>query len=180
MKMEAKEDIDWERAIVVIRRCFHDNWFKIFATLREHMESDFTYKAFQAEMVFLFFEDKKQGKIVCKIKGWVTVGQYYVKFEKWMASILATPKMIPSYDGWTQLRGIPLHAWNMQSFTQIGDACDGFVEVAREMWENKDLIEAKIKVRSNYTSLIPTTINTSDEKGDRLLVHIVLIWKFGG
>lgn len=144
------------------------------------MESDFTYKAFQAEMVFLFFEDKKQGKIVCKIKGWVTVGQYYVKFEKWMASILATPKMIPSYDGWTQLRGIPLHAWNMQSFTQIGDACDGFVEVAREMWENKDLIEAKIKVRSNYTSLIPTTINTSDEKGDRLLVHIVLVWKFGG
>ncbi|KAA0060161.1 hypothetical protein E6C27_scaffold542G00270 [Cucumis melo var. makuwa] len=94
--------------------------------------------------------------MLCKNKGWNIVGPYYDKFEMWSKVLHADPKLIPSYDGWIRVRGIPLHLWNMIVFSQIGEACGGFIEVASETADKKELTEALIKVRDNYTdSFLP-------------------------
>lgn len=77
-------------------------------------------------------------------KGWVTVGPYYVRFEKWNNDLHSMPKFIASYGGWLRFRGIPLHAWNLKTFTQIGDAYGGFEAIGMNTRRKLDLIEASI------------------------------------
>ncbi|KAA0047969.1 hypothetical protein E6C27_scaffold385G00290 [Cucumis melo var. makuwa] len=50
-----------------------------------------------------------------------------------------------------QNSGIPLHVWNLESFLQIGDACGGYIDVARKTREQSDLIEASIRIKDNYS-----------------------------
>ncbi|TYK04254.1 mitotic spindle checkpoint protein mad1 [Cucumis melo var. makuwa] len=111
--------------------------------------------------------------MLCKNKGWNIVGPYYDKFEMWSKVLHADPKLIPSYGGWIRVRGIPLHLWNMIVFSQIGEACGGFIEVALETADKKELTEALIKVRDNYTRFIPAFIKIHDEERNEYIVHTV-------
>ncbi|CAK9329579.1 unnamed protein product [Citrullus colocynthis] len=49
--------------------------------------------------------------------------------------------------------------------------------ISKETWEKSAIIEAKIKIRKNYTGLIPATIGISDKKGNRFLVQTITISK---
>lgn len=67
-------------------------------------------------------------------------------------------KIIPSYRGWLRFRGIPLHAWNLNTFEQIGEASGGLFAIDFNILQKFDLTEAKLKVKDNYCGCIPTEI----------------------
>ena len=71
--------------------------------------------------------------------------------------------MIPSYGGWISFWGIPIHAWNMDTFIQIGNACGVLEEVDKVTMDMVNLNEAKIKVKYNYYGFIPTAIRIKDK-----------------
>lgn len=79
--------------------------------------------------------------------------------------------------------GIPLHVWNLESFLQIGDACGGYIDVARKTREQSDLIEASIRIKDNYSGFILAFIKLFDKKGRVTLFNLLLkqkgdgIWK---
>ncbi|KGN51135.1 hypothetical protein Csa_009125 [Cucumis sativus] len=126
------ETFDWSKTEVITKRCFHDDWKKIMEKLQEQLDHlNITYKLFHAEKAMVFLEEKNMVNLLCKNRGWTTIGKFYVKFEAWNISKHATPKVLSSYVGWVKFKGIPLHAWNYSSFYQIGEVCGGFVEVAR-------------------------------------------------
>lgn len=101
------------------------------------------------------------------------MGNFYVKFERWDPEIHAVPKLVPSYGGWVKFRGIPLHLWNMKTFTQVGDVCGGFVDVSKNSTRKLDLYEAVIKVKDNFCGFIPTTVRIADDKGGQFSIRIV-------
>lgn len=79
-----------------------------------------------------------------------------------------------SYGGWTTFRGLPLHAWNMNPFKQIGDACNGLVEISKATWRKTDLIiDNRLKVKENYTEFILAQISVIDEKGTSHTVETI-------
>lgn len=82
------------------RRCFHDDWARIFDKLRENNEYVASYNPFHADKALVFLRNTKQARLLYGNKGWLTVGTFYVKFEQWDPEMHATPKLIPSYDGW--------------------------------------------------------------------------------
>uniref|UniRef100_A0A9I9CCC9 DUF4283 domain-containing protein n=1 Tax=Cucumis melo TaxID=3656 RepID=A0A9I9CCC9_CUCME len=175
-KEERKNDIDWEKTIILSRRCFHDDWDKIIDRLREQTDkkdSCFRYVPFHADKALLFIKDKDLAKLLCKNNGWTTVGPFYVKFEKWSKSVHADTKVIPSYGGWTRFRGIPLHIWNLNTFIQIGEACGGFIDAAPESVNKIELTEALIKVKENYTGFLPAFIQIHDEEGHVFIIQTV-------
>lgn len=63
-----------------------------------------------------------------------------------------------------RFKDIPFHAWNMNTFTHIGNACGGLIELERETRDKFDIIEIMINVRFNYTGFIPSTINIIDSE----------------
>lgn len=142
--------------------------------LREQLDSPFTYKPFHAEKALVFFEDRNQTKLICKNRGWTTMGRFYVKFEKWNQEKYVTPKLVSSYGGWINFRGIPLHAWNLDSFIQIGDVCGGYIDVAREIRDMNEIIEASIRIKDTYTGFIRAFINLFDKKGKNYIVQTLV------
>ncbi|TYK05762.1 cleavage and polyadenylation specificity factor subunit 1 [Cucumis melo var. makuwa] len=141
--------LDWNKIVVLTRRYFHDDWEKIVEKLKDQLDHPISYKPFHADKALIFFKDKEQANLICKNKGWTTVGWFYVKFEEWNQKAHASSKVVPSYGGWIKVRGIPLHAWNLESFIQIGDACGGYIDVVRETRELTNLIEAFIRIKDN-------------------------------
>lgn len=59
------------------------------------------------------------------------MGKFHIKFEFWFLEKHAGQKLILSYGGWISFRGIPIPTWNMNTFTQIGNACGGFINVKK-------------------------------------------------
>ncbi|KAA0039949.1 hypothetical protein E5676_scaffold266G00990 [Cucumis melo var. makuwa] len=175
-KEEKKNDIDWEKSIILSRRCFHDDWAKIIDRLKDQTDkkdSCFRYIPFHADKALLFIKDKELANLLCKNIGWTTVGPFYVKFEKWSKNAHADTKVIPSYGGWTRFRGIPLHIWNLNTFIQIGEACGGFIDAAPESINKLELTEALIKVKENYTGFLPAFIQIHDEEGQDFIVQTI-------
>ncbi|TYK24535.1 hypothetical protein E5676_scaffold266G00770 [Cucumis melo var. makuwa] len=165
---------EWERTVVLTRRFFHDDWERIVEKLNEQLDTTVRYKPFHADKALIYFKNEEQAKLLCKNKGWTTVGRFYVKFEEWSQKTHASPKVIPSYGGWIKVRGVPLHAWNLESFIQIGDACGGFVEVAKETRELTDIFEASIKIKDNYSGFIPAYIKLFDKEEHSFIVQVIV------
>lgn len=81
----------------------------------EAIEKRFSYKPFHSDKVLVQFQDPEIAKLIlCKNKGWSTVGNFFVKFEIWSPLSHARPRLVPSYGGWTKFRGIPHHLWNIR------------------------------------------------------------------
>lgn len=173
-KCEKEATFDWNKIVVLTRRYFHNDWRKIIVKLKEQLDTNLSYQPFHADKALIFIKDKSLVRLLCKNRGWSTVGNVDVKFEEWNHAIHAMPRLMSSYGGWTKFRGIPLHAWNLNTFTQIRNACGGFMEVTRETRNKVDLIEAVIKIKYNYTVFIPATISVSDDKGNKFLVQTVV------
>ncbi|KAA0044333.1 hypothetical protein E6C27_scaffold46G00570 [Cucumis melo var. makuwa] len=165
---------EWERTVVLTRRFFHDDWEKIVEKLNEQLDTTVRYKPFHTDKALICFKNVEQANLICKNKGWTTVGRFYVKFEEWNQKAHASPKVIPSYGGWIKVRGVPLHAWNLESFIQIGDACGGFMEVAKETRELTDLIEASIRVKDNYSGFIPAFIKLFDKEERSFITQVIV------
>lgn len=104
---------------------------------------------------------------------WSTIGNYQVKFKKWYSKTHAIHSVIPSYGGWLRFIGVSLYSWNYKTFVQIEKACGGFLAVARETMELKNLIEAKVKVRYNYSGFVPTSLLITDDQGEGFIVYTV-------
>nr|ADN33672.1 hypothetical protein [Cucumis melo subsp. melo] len=162
------------RTVVLTRRYFHDDWEKIVEKLNEQLDTTVSYKPFHANKALICFKDFEQANLICKNKGWTTVGRFYVKFEEWNQKDHASPKFVPSYGGWIKVRAVPLHAWNLESFVQIGDACGGFMEVAKETRELTDLIEASIRVKDNYSGFIPAFIKLIDKEERSYIIQVIV------
>uniref|UniRef100_A0A9I9CIB0 DUF4283 domain-containing protein n=1 Tax=Cucumis melo TaxID=3656 RepID=A0A9I9CIB0_CUCME len=170
---DTSSPVSLENVVVIVRRFFHDDWQKIMHNLKKQTEEDFTYTAFHAENALVNFKSLVPANLLYQNRGWSIVGKYFVRFEKWSYDTHATPKLIPSYEGGTTFRGIPLHIWNMQTFQQIGKACGGLIKVAEEAKASKNLIEVKLKIRYNYSGFLPTNIKIFDEKGNRFNIQTV-------
>lgn len=67
-----------------------------------------------------------------------------------------------------------MHAWNINTFKQIGNACGGFLEVARCTWRKLDLIDATIKVKDNFCGFIPTFVIFTDDEGAQFTIQTVV------
>ncbi|KAA0067710.1 hypothetical protein E6C27_scaffold352G00160 [Cucumis melo var. makuwa] len=137
-------------------------------------ETNFCYKPFHVDKALICFKDIEQANLICKNKGWTIVGRFYVKFEEWNQKDHASPKVVPSYGGWIKVRGVPLHAWNLESFVQIGDVYGGFMEVAKETRELTDLIEASIRVKDNYSGFILTFIKLIDKEERSYIIQVIV------
>uniref|UniRef100_A0A9I9CJ01 DUF4283 domain-containing protein n=1 Tax=Cucumis melo TaxID=3656 RepID=A0A9I9CJ01_CUCME len=173
-KSNTNFSFEWERTVVLTRRFFHDDWEKIVEKLNEQLDTTVRYKPFHADKALICFKNEEQANLICKNKGWTTVGRFYVKFEEWNQKAHASPKVIPSYGGWIKVRGVPLHAWNLESFTQIGDACGGFIEVAKETRELTDIIEASIRIKDNYSGFIPAFIKLFDKEEHSFIIQVIV------
>lgn len=163
----------WENIVVLSRRFFHDDWASIINKMKELNDYVASYNPFHADKALVYMPNEEQAKLLCMNKGWVTIGGYYVKFEQWSTDKHATPKLTPSYGGWVSFRGVPLHAWNYNTFIQIGNVCGGFIEVAKHTWRKLDIIEASIKIKENYSGFIPASISILDENGVPFTVQTV-------
>lgn len=173
LKGDEEGQIKWRHTIVITRRYFHDDWTKIINALKEINDSVASINPFQADKALIYFNSDEQANLFCKNKGWVAIESFYVKFESWDQEAHSFPKLVPSYGGWLRFRGIPLHAWNINTFKQIGDACGGFEEVGNTTWRKLDLVEARIKVKNNYCGFVPATISISDKERKLYTVHTV-------
>ncbi|KAA0045139.1 hypothetical protein E6C27_scaffold30G001380 [Cucumis melo var. makuwa] len=138
-----------ENTVVIVRRFFHDDWHKILQNLRKQTEESFTYNAFHAEKALVHFSSNIPETFYAKTKDG------------------------PRYGGWTTFRGIPLHLWNMTTFQQIGKACGGLIKVAEETKSAKNLIEARIKVRYNYSGFLPANVRIFDNEGNKFSIQVV-------
>uniref|UniRef100_A0A9I9CP23 DUF4283 domain-containing protein n=1 Tax=Cucumis melo TaxID=3656 RepID=A0A9I9CP23_CUCME len=165
--------VSLENTVVLVRRFFHDDWYKILQNLRKQIEESFTYNAFHAEKALVHFNSNVPANLLCQNRGWTTVGKYTVRFEKWNPASHASPKLIPSYGGWTTFRGIPLNLWNMKTFQQIGKACGGLIKVAEETKTASNLIEAKLKIRYNYSGFLPAYVKIFDQEGNKFVVQTI-------
>ncbi|TYK13823.1 hypothetical protein E5676_scaffold488G00870 [Cucumis melo var. makuwa] len=132
----------------------------------------FGWKSFVAMLTFKHHSHHKRLRSE-STNGWTTVGNYQVKFERWDTKKHACQTLIPSYGGWMRFKGVPLHLWNYDSFVNIGKACGGFLAVAKETMEKENLIEAKIKVKYNYTGFVPASILLIDDQGENFVVYTV-------
>ncbi|KAA0063245.1 hypothetical protein E5676_scaffold556G00250 [Cucumis melo var. makuwa] len=71
--------------------------------------------------------------------------------------------------------------WNEKSlcsntgWTTVGNACRGLLEVDKATMNMDNLLEAKIKVRYNYSGFIRATIRIEDKDGHFFVVHMVTI-----
>uniref|UniRef100_A0A9I9D488 DUF4283 domain-containing protein n=1 Tax=Cucumis melo TaxID=3656 RepID=A0A9I9D488_CUCME len=130
-------------------------------------------QAIQVIQALVHFNSNVPANLLCQNKGWTTVGKYMVRFEKWDPASHASPKLIPSYGGWTTFRGIPLHLWNMKTFQQIGKACGGLLKVAEETKTARNLIEAKLKIRYNYSGFLPAYVKIFDQEGNKFVVQAI-------
>ena len=74
---------DWNTIVVLTRRYFNNDWKKIVEKLKEQLDLPISYKPFHANKALILFEDKEKANLICKNKGWTTVGRFYVKFEEW-------------------------------------------------------------------------------------------------
>ncbi|KAA0065895.1 hypothetical protein E5676_scaffold259G00540 [Cucumis melo var. makuwa] len=137
------------------------------------METSFSFSPFHADKAIVTFKDPTQATLLCNNNEWSTIGSFYVRFEKWSFKKHAAPILVPSYGGWVSFRGIPLSAWKTDTFIQIGNACRGFLDVAKETKTRKNLVEARIKIRYNYSSFIPTNISIKDDNGHLFFVQAV-------
>uniref|UniRef100_A0A9I9EB69 DUF4283 domain-containing protein n=1 Tax=Cucumis melo TaxID=3656 RepID=A0A9I9EB69_CUCME len=173
-KSNTNFSFEWERTVVLTRRFFHDDWEKIVEKLNEQLDTTVRYKPFHADKALICFKNVEQANLICKNKGWTTVGRFYVKFEEWNQKAHALSKVIPSYEGWIKVRGVPLHAWNLESFIQIGDACGGFIKVAKETRELTDIIEASIRIKDNYSGLIPAFIKLFDKEEHSFIIQVIV------
>ncbi|KGN47664.1 hypothetical protein Csa_018285 [Cucumis sativus] len=142
--------------------------------LKEQTNWSFTYKSFHAEKALVSFENKYQATIMCKNRGWNPVDKFYIKFEEWNTMKHGSPKLVPSYGGWVNFRGILMHAWDMETFTQIGEACGSFIEITREIKKQVEIRQAMLKVKENFTGFIPAFINVFDKKGNSFLVQSIV------
>lgn len=70
-------------------------------------------------------------------------------------------------------QSIPLHLWNYNTFHYIGMACGDFLAVAKETLELDKLIDAKIKVRYNYTGFVPAFVVITDDLGENFIINTV-------
>ncbi|KAA0040709.1 hypothetical protein E5676_scaffold4170G00120 [Cucumis melo var. makuwa] len=70
-------------------------------------------------------------------------------------------------------KNLPLTAWNMSTYKQIGDACGGLVEVSKSTMRKTYLIEVRLKIRHNYTRLILAQINITDNKNNIFTVQTI-------
>ncbi|KAA0046763.1 hypothetical protein E6C27_scaffold216G00460 [Cucumis melo var. makuwa] len=61
----------------------------------------------------------------------------------------------------------------MKTFQQIGKACGGLIKVAEETRSAKNLIEAKIKIRYNYSGFLPATVRIFDSDGNKFSIQVV-------
>lgn len=172
-EVQMEETFNWDKLIVLSRRCFHDDWIKIMEQLRTSNESIDAFNPFHADKALITVWDTDQASLLCKNRDWVTVGQFTVKFEKWSKKEHSTPKLIPSYGGWLRFRGIPLSSWNIQTFRKIGEAYGGFIDVGSKTWNKLDLIEAQIKIQENYCGFVPANIQIEDEEGNTFIVSTV-------
>lgn len=66
-----------------------------------------------------------------------------------------------NYGGWIAVKGLPLHWWSKPFFKQVGAACGRLFEVHMLTKNFIYLLEAKIRVRSNRSSLIPQAVKVS-------------------
>ncbi|KAA0046238.1 hypothetical protein E5676_scaffold418G00470 [Cucumis melo var. makuwa] len=67
----------------------------------------------------------------------------------------------------------PPSCLDSNSFTKIGDACGGYVDVASEKKNKFDLIEIVIKIHYNYSRFIPTTTRLIDEEGNCFIIQTI-------
>lgn len=98
-------------------------------SLRRQIKSTFTHDSFHAENTLITFSEPWNAKFLCSKTGWTTVEKFHVKFKFWPIEKHAAQKLILSYGDRISFRGISIHAWNMDTFIQIGDACGGFIDV---------------------------------------------------
>ena len=91
--------------IIFTHQCFHDDWTRILEALRSLNEDIDSFNPFHADKAIITIRDSEQARLICLNKGWVTVGDFTMKFEKWSPLLHASPKVIPSYGGWLNFRG---------------------------------------------------------------------------
>lgn len=173
-KTDKEDHFNWEKMIILTWRCFHDDCVRIIETLREWNDVIDYFHLFHADKAILTIRDTKQACPLCLNDDWVTVGTFTVKFKNWSPQEHAKPKFIPSYGGWLRFRGIPLHAWNIHTFEQIGFACGGLLDISFNTWRKFDLTEVVIKVRENYCGFIPAEIKIITENKEIFTVHMVV------
>ncbi|KAA0062230.1 hypothetical protein E6C27_scaffold321G00310 [Cucumis melo var. makuwa] len=63
--------------------------------------------------------------------------------------------------------------WTTVHKFYIGDACRGLLEVSKSTMRKADLIEARLKIKHNYTGFISAQINITNSKGNIFTIHTV-------
>lgn len=105
---------------------------------------------------FLFELPSRQEATRVKVGDWFWNGRH-LSLDWWSPSANFAKSERPE-NHWLKVFGIPLHAWSMDSFKQIGDLCGGFMGVDEDTRERSHFFWARICVK-NSSKQIPTNLN---------------------
>ncbi|KAA0063660.1 hypothetical protein E6C27_scaffold329G001750 [Cucumis melo var. makuwa] len=61
----------------------------------------------------------------------------------------------------------------MKTIQQIGKACGGLLKVAEETKTASNLIEAKLKIRYNYSGFLPAYVKIFDQEGNKFVIQTI-------
>lgn len=92
--VDIKSRLNVDNVLVVTRRFFHDDWNKILSNQWEQLNEGFSYKPFHSDKVLVHFQEPDTAKLLCRNKGWSTVGNFFVKFEMWSPSSHAGRRLL--------------------------------------------------------------------------------------
>ena len=67
-----------------------------------------------------------------------------MKIEPWSGEKHLNDPVVPSYEGWIKIKNLPLNRWDIETLKHMGDACGGFVEMAKKTSSRIDLMEATV------------------------------------
>lgn len=98
------------------------------------------------------------------------VGNFYVMFERWNKNLHATLKLIRSYGGWVNFRGISVHAWDMKTFVHMGKPVRVSVMSLVKQYSSLILLKQKSRLDPIIPGFILAYINIMDE--DEKKLHI--------
>ncbi|KAM1334698.1 hypothetical protein ACFXTH_010388 [Malus domestica] len=158
----SKESYSWGCVVVCERKVVHQSWREVEASLRKLLGTDIRLSPFQCNKALFVCQNEEEAKKIALL-GAIAMKEYpEVELAGWWESLNSNKRLAVSYGGWVALEGLPPHLWTKKFFQDIGEACGGLADIDQTTTSFGFLLEAKIKLKTNFTGFIPEVVEVAD------------------
>ncbi|KAM1085007.1 hypothetical protein ACFX13_011002 [Malus domestica] len=158
----SKESFSWGSVVVCERKVVHQSWREVETSLRNLLGTDIRLSPFQCNKALFVCQNEEEAKKIALL-GAIAMKEYpEVELAGWWESLNSNKRLAVSYGGWVALEGLPPHLWTKKFFKDIGEACGGLADIDQATTSFGFLLEAKIKLKINFTGFIPEVVEVAD------------------